>query len=102
MSATIPGLHNSGRLSAEPTLDRSSNMNPNAANETCGLNREENIMEIIDKAANSANEAVDKVASATHQAAEAVGKKGEQLKNAEQQLLEGCQFNCSFIVFMMK
>ena len=41
-------------------------------------------MEIIDKAANSANEAVDKVASATNQTAEVLGKKGEQLKNAEQ------------------
>lgn len=48
-------------------------------------------MEIIDKAANSANEAVDKVASATNQAAEALGKKGEQLKNAEQQLMEDCR-----------
>ncbi len=48
-------------------------------------------MEIIDKAANSANEAVDKVASATNQAAEALGKRGEQLKNAEQQLLEDCR-----------
>ena len=47
-------------------------------------------MEIIDKAANSANEAVDKVTSATNQAAEALGKKGEQLKNAEQQLIEEC------------
>ncbi len=48
-------------------------------------------MEIIDKAANSVNEAVDKVASATNQAAEVLGKKGEQLKNAEQQLLEDCR-----------
>jgi len=48
-------------------------------------------MEIIDKAANSANEAVDKVASATNQAAEALGKKGEQLKNAELQLIEDCR-----------
>jgi ElaB/YqjD/DUF883 family membrane-anchored ribosome-binding protein len=45
-------------------------------------------METIDKAANSAHEAVDKVASATNQAAEAIGEKGEQLKNAEQQLME--------------
>ncbi|MDD5462853.1 MAG: DUF883 domain-containing protein [Methylococcales bacterium] len=45
-------------------------------------------METIDKAANSAHEAIDKVASATHQAAETVGEKGEQLKNAEQQLME--------------
>jgi ElaB/YqjD/DUF883 family membrane-anchored ribosome-binding protein len=48
-------------------------------------------MEIIDKAANSANEAVDKAASATNQATEALGKKGEQLKNAEQQLMEDCR-----------
>ena len=48
-------------------------------------------MEIIDTAANSANEAVDKVASATNQAAEALGKKGEQLKNAELQLIEDCR-----------
>ncbi|MCD2451170.1 DUF883 family protein [Methylicorpusculum oleiharenae] len=48
-------------------------------------------MEIIDKAANTANEAIDKVANATNQAAEALGKKGEQLKNAEQQLLEDCR-----------
>ena len=48
-------------------------------------------MATIDKAANSANEVIDKVASATKQAAEALGKKGEQLKNAEQQLLEDCR-----------
>ena len=48
-------------------------------------------METIDKTANSANEAIDKVASATNQAAEALGKKGEQLKNAEQQLMEDCR-----------
>ena len=57
-------------------------MNPNAANKTYGLNREETIMEIIDKAANSANEAIDKVASGTNLAPEASGK------NAEQQLME--------------
>ena len=48
-------------------------------------------METIDKAANSANEAVDKVASATNEAAETLGKKGEQLKNAEEQWLEDCR-----------
>jgi ElaB/YqjD/DUF883 family membrane-anchored ribosome-binding protein len=48
-------------------------------------------MEKIDKAANSANEAIDKAASATNQATEALGKKGEQLKNAEQQLMEDCR-----------
>ena len=39
-------------------------------------------MEIIDKAANSANEVIDKVASVANQATEASGK------NAEQQLME--------------
>jgi ElaB/YqjD/DUF883 family membrane-anchored ribosome-binding protein len=58
---------------------------------TCGSNREETIMETIDKAADSAHEAVDKIASATNQAAEALGEKGEQLKNAEQQLMEDCR-----------
>ncbi len=48
-------------------------------------------MEIIDKAANSANDAVDKIASATKEAAESLAKKGEQIKNAEQQLLEDCR-----------
>ncbi len=48
-------------------------------------------METIDTAANSANEAIDKAASATSQATEALGKKGEQLKNAGQQLLEDCR-----------
>jgi ElaB/YqjD/DUF883 family membrane-anchored ribosome-binding protein len=48
-------------------------------------------MEKIDKAANSANEAIDKAASATNQATEALGKKGGQLKNAEQQLMEDCR-----------
>jgi ElaB/YqjD/DUF883 family membrane-anchored ribosome-binding protein len=66
-------------------------MNPNAANKTYGLNREETIMEIIDKAANSANEAVDKAASATSEATEALDKKGKQLKNAEEQWLEDCR-----------
>jgi len=48
-------------------------------------------METIDKASNSAHEAVDKIASATNKAAEALGEKGEQLKNAEQQLMENCR-----------
>jgi ElaB/YqjD/DUF883 family membrane-anchored ribosome-binding protein len=48
-------------------------------------------METIDTAANSANEAIDKAASATSQTTEALGKKGEQLKNAEQQLMEDCR-----------
>ena len=45
-------------------------------------------MEKIDKAANSANEAIDKAASATNQTTEALSKKGEKLKNAEQQLMK--------------
>ncbi|WP_340124268.1 DUF883 domain-containing protein [Methylobacter svalbardensis] len=48
-------------------------------------------MEKIDKAANSANEAVDNVASAANQTAEALSEKGEQLKNAEQQMMEECR-----------
>ena len=48
-------------------------------------------METIDKASHSAHEAVDKIASATNQAAEALGEKGGQLKNAEQQLMENCR-----------
>jgi ElaB/YqjD/DUF883 family membrane-anchored ribosome-binding protein len=48
-------------------------------------------METIDKASHSAHEAVDKIANATNQAAEALGEKGEQLKNAEQQLMESCR-----------
>ena len=48
-------------------------------------------METIDKAANSAHESFDKFASTTNQAAEALGEKGEQLKNAEQQLMKNCR-----------
>ena len=48
-------------------------------------------METIDKASHSAHEAVDKIANATNQAAEALGEKGEQLQNAEQQLMASCR-----------
>jgi len=48
-------------------------------------------VETIDNASHSAHEAVDKIANATNQAAEAIGEKGAQLKNAEQQLLENCR-----------
>ena len=48
-------------------------------------------METTNKAANSAHESFDKFASATNQATEALGKKGGQLKNAEQQLMEDCR-----------
>ena len=46
---------------------------------------------ITDKVSHSAHEAYDKAAGATNQAAEALGKKGEQLKNAEQQIMEDCR-----------
>ncbi len=48
-------------------------------------------METIDNASHSAHEAVDKIANATNQAAEAIGEKGAQLKNVEQQLMENCR-----------
>lgn len=48
-------------------------------------------METTDKVFNSAHEAVDKIASVTNQATEALGEKGEQLKNAEQHLMENCR-----------
>jgi len=48
-------------------------------------------METIDKVSNTAHEAVDKIASATNRAADAIGEKGEQLKNAEQRMMENCR-----------
>jgi ElaB/YqjD/DUF883 family membrane-anchored ribosome-binding protein len=48
-------------------------------------------MKTIDKASSSAHEAFDKIANATSQAAEALGEKGEQLQNAEQQLMKNCR-----------
>ncbi|MCF7964086.1 DUF883 domain-containing protein [Methylobacter sp. Wu8] len=48
-------------------------------------------METIDKASNSAHEVVDKIAGATSQAVEALGEKTEQLKNAEQQMMNDCR-----------
>ncbi len=48
-------------------------------------------METLDKASQSAHEAIDKIASATSQAADALGEKGQQLQQAEQQLLENCR-----------
>jgi ElaB/YqjD/DUF883 family membrane-anchored ribosome-binding protein len=47
--------------------------------------------ETIDKVKHSAHEAVDRAADATSHAADAIGKKGEQLKNAEQQFVEDCR-----------
>jgi ElaB/YqjD/DUF883 family membrane-anchored ribosome-binding protein len=48
-------------------------------------------METIDKASHSAHEVVDKIASATSQAAEALGEKGDQLKSAEQRMMNQCR-----------
>lgn len=48
-------------------------------------------METIDNVSHSAHEAVDKITNASNQAAEAIGEKGAQLKNAEQQLMENCR-----------
>lgn len=48
-------------------------------------------METIDKASNSAHEIVDKIAGTSNQAVEALGEKTEQLKNAEQQIMNDCR-----------
>ncbi len=45
----------------------------------------------IERVQAAAHETVEKVADATRQAAQSLGRKGEQLKNAEQQLLEDCR-----------
>ncbi|HEY8035268.1 MAG TPA: DUF883 domain-containing protein [Methylobacter sp.] len=47
-----------------------------------------NIKETIDKVSHSAHEAVDKIAGVSYQAAEVLGEKGEQLKNAEMEMIE--------------
>ncbi|MGZ8173825.1 MULTISPECIES: DUF883 family protein [Methylobacter] len=51
-------------------------------------------METIDKASHSAHETVDKITNATNQAADVLGEKGEQLINAEQQLMKNC---CGYV-----
>lgn len=48
-------------------------------------------MKTIEKASHSAHEVVDKIASATSQAAESLDERGEQLKNAEQQMMNDCR-----------
>jgi ElaB/YqjD/DUF883 family membrane-anchored ribosome-binding protein len=48
-------------------------------------------METIDKVASTAHEAVDRLAGATGQAAATLGEKGQQLKNAEQRLMENAR-----------
>jgi len=49
---------------------------------------EENIKETIDKASGYAHGAVDKIADMSYQAAEVIGEKGEQLRTAEQEMVE--------------
>ncbi|MGZ5007599.1 MAG: DUF883 family protein [Methylobacter sp.] len=49
---------------------------------------ENNIKETIDKASGYAHGAVDRIADASYQAAEVIGEKGEQLRTAEQELVE--------------
>jgi ElaB/YqjD/DUF883 family membrane-anchored ribosome-binding protein len=48
-------------------------------------------MKTLDKVSDSAHETYDKVANATSKTAEALGEKGEQLKNAEQQMMKSCR-----------
>jgi ElaB/YqjD/DUF883 family membrane-anchored ribosome-binding protein len=52
------------------------------------MDTEKNIKESIDKASDYAHGAVDKIADMSYQAAEVLGEKGEQLKTAEQELVE--------------
>ncbi len=49
---------------------------------------EKNIKETIDKASDYAHGAVDKIADMSYQAAEVIGEKGDQLRTAEQELVE--------------
>ncbi len=55
------------------------------------LNGTNKVDETIDKAKSGAHETAEKVADATRNAAEALGKKGESLKNVEQQFVEDCR-----------
>lgn len=48
-------------------------------------------MKTTDNASKLAHEAVDKIAGAANQAGEAISEKGEQLKNAEKQVVENCR-----------
>lgn len=49
---------------------------------------EENIKETIGKVSNSAHKAVDKIATMSYQTVEVLGEKGEQLRTAEEELVE--------------
>jgi ElaB/YqjD/DUF883 family membrane-anchored ribosome-binding protein len=48
-------------------------------------------MKTINTVSDSAHEAYDKIANATSQTAEVLGKKGQQLKKAEQQMIKSCR-----------
>ena len=48
-------------------------------------------MDTFEKVSNFAQETADKIGSATSDAAEALTEKGEQLMDAEQQLLKNCR-----------
>lgn len=48
-------------------------------------------MKTIDKASHSAHKAYDKLADVAGDAAEVLGEKGEQLKKAEQKLMQNCR-----------
>lgn len=48
-------------------------------------------METLDKVSDFAHETAEKVASAASHAAETLGETGEQLKNAEKQLMKNCR-----------
>jgi ElaB/YqjD/DUF883 family membrane-anchored ribosome-binding protein len=48
-------------------------------------------MEGTEKASNYVHDTVEKITRAAGEATEALGEKGEQLKNAEEQLLANCR-----------
>jgi len=54
-------------------------------------NLSHNVDETFNQLKSGAHDAMDKVTNATSQAAEALSHKGEQLQDAEQQLLKNCQ-----------
>jgi ElaB/YqjD/DUF883 family membrane-anchored ribosome-binding protein len=48
-------------------------------------------MDTIEKATNSAHETVNKMADVSNQAVDAISEKGEQLKKAEEQMMDNCR-----------
>jgi ElaB/YqjD/DUF883 family membrane-anchored ribosome-binding protein len=61
------------------------------ARKTGGTNREETLMDTIDKASNYAHETFDKIADVISRAAETFGEKGDDLIYAEQKLMKQCR-----------